>query len=240
MSVSTRRVVPAEEVPSLVRDLKGVLYFVNQSEGYFVERSADGSLITVPLQDFYRRMEQYRFEMLDPPSPEDEKNKAKKEKEVERKRRKGLCQDPLEDCSTKPQKGAAFCGKHGRLSRNQKKKKDESKDEIRHTDFKKFVQEHILAISYGRVVFEPRAPGKEISLDRGVVNLWTGFRANRPRRNDRLAEPFWYLVRLILADDDEQKYRYLRCWLASLAQHPERKIGVCPIFAQGSGRRGAR
>lgn len=85
---------------------------------------------------------------------------------------------------------------------------------------------------YQHVTFDP-TPG--FTAPRGTLNLWRGFSvAPAPGRWDR----FDAHLREVLCAEVEERYRYLRLWLARSAQYPHKHGEVATVLrgAKGAGK----
>ena len=88
---------------------------------------------------------------------------------------------------------------------------------------------HVSTRHYATVVFDPT--GQLDSAD--CLNLWRGFAypvvdMTKAACED-VIQPFLDHVFLVLCDKDEEKYRYVLCWLAHAVQIPSEHVGTCLV-----------
>ena len=79
----------------------------------------------------------------------------------------------------------------------------------------------------GGVLF---APGEELSNQH--LNLWTGFGV-KPKRGK--IKPILDFIREVIADGDEELYRFIIAWLADAVQNPGKRPGTALVLRGGQG-----
>ncbi len=79
----------------------------------------------------------------------------------------------------------------------------------------------------GGVLF---APGEELSSHN--LNLWTGFGV-KPKRGKK--KPILDFIREVIADGDEELYRFIIAWLADAVQNPGKRPGTALVLRGGQG-----
>jgi len=80
--------------------------------------------------------------------------------------------------------------------------------------------------------FNPSETSNEVTSD-GYYNLWQGFRAD-PIEGD--LDPFIHFTKVIICNNDEDKFTYLMDYLANMVQNPGNKEGVAIVLR---GKKGA-
>lgn len=88
---------------------------------------------------------------------------------------------------------------------------------------------------YNKLVFKPNDYG----LKRNERNTFTGFQAQKQELVDHKAiEPILFHIKEVLANGDEQIYKYILSWFAQIIKTPYKPTDVFMLFqgAQGSGK----
>lgn len=102
---------------------------------------------------------------------------------------------------------------------------------------KPLLKEQHAEITVRQVGFVPHAPGVEV-LSKDVLNTFTRFKGSKIDVSAELAEKANFIfehIRDVWAAGNEQHYAYIRGWLASIAQHPEKKNQTALVLKSALG-----
>lgn len=91
------------------------------------------------------------------------------------------------------------------------------------------------------LTFDPSTPELLVQTPEGLmVNQWKGWGTEPSTQAvlDEQIEPFLTYIKTIIADGDEERFRWTLAWLADILQNPSRKAGTALVLVgvQGAGK----